>query len=243
MLEGKTVGRGGVEGRQFGGGQAGVEGGVLACGRSPGTGAVDQRHGVVLQVVRGSACALVGVRHGAAALQGPFAGGNAGVDAARTRGRGRDDARVLCIEAGGHLHHERDISLAGAVVGIGDVFGAWHLAFAGGDVAGRVHVRAVQGAKAARGGHVEHGAVVGVDRGAAQLGGRRSQGVGIRWRQRRSQPGFAQTRGQQIVCAAVVRGLLDRAQKCGLDVRGGVTAPAGRQDRHREGGRNEWMER
>ena len=236
MLEGKAIGRSGVEGGQLGGREARVEGCRLARCDGRGAGTVHQRHGVVLQVVRSTARALVRVRHGAALLQAPLAGRDAAVYTARARCRGGDHAGLLGVEAGRHLHHEGDILAACAVVGKRNVLSACHLAFAGGDLALRVHIGAIQRAVAAGRRHVEHGAVVGVDGGAAQLGCGGLERVGIgRWHGRR-QPRGAQASRQQVVAGAVVRDLADGAQVGGLGVECGavaITAAAGSQ--HRSG--------
>src|SRR5262249_59738647 len=96
-----------------GGGLRGVEigGEVRVVGRRRGGGALtaDEVDGVVLQVVGAGAGALVGVDHGAAALEPPFAGGGDGaVDATRARRRRRDDAAVGHVERIRHLHHHGD---------------------------------------------------------------------------------------------------------------------------------------
>lgn len=52
-------------------------------------------------------------------------------------------AGLLGVEAGRYLHHEGDILVASAVIER-DVLSARHLAFAGGDLALRVHIGAIQ---------------------------------------------------------------------------------------------------
>ncbi len=176
---------------------------LAAGGGAAGAGAVDQRDGVVGEIVRRGAGTLVGIGHRAAALQAPFAGRDTAVDAARAGRRGGDQARPRGIEAGRDLHHHRNVLPAAAVVGIGQILDAGDLALAAGDVALRVDVGPVQRAVAARGADIDQRLVVAPDRVAAQLGAGRRVGIG---RQRRGagQSVLAEPGGQQIVGVAVV---------------------------------------
>ena len=181
MLEGDAVRVGASPGQPVAVAQVRREERVLAGGHPARAHAVLQVDAVVLEHIQARAGTLVRIRHGAALLQAPFAGtADGAVDAARAAGRARDDAGMLGVEAGRHLHHQGDILLARAIIGIGDVFAARHQALARAHVSGRIHVRSVQGAIAAVGGNVEHGAVVGVDRIAAQFERRRLFRIRIR---------------------------------------------------------------
>ncbi len=148
VLERQALRRGPVEGREVRRRQACVEGGARARERGAGARAVDQRDGIGLQVMGRGARALVRIGHGAAALEAPFARGNAAVDAARAGRGGGDDAGARAVEGIRHLHHQSDIAAPRAVVRIGDGFRAGHHAFARCRTALRVHVRAVQPAVA-----------------------------------------------------------------------------------------------
>ncbi|GAA0807917.1 hypothetical protein GCM10009078_48510 [Cupriavidus gilardii] len=176
---------------------------LAAGGGAAGAGAVDQRDGVVGEILRRGAGALVGIGHRAAALQPPFAGRDAAVDAARAGRRGGDQARPRGIEAGRDLHHHRDVLPAAAVVGVGQILDAGDLALAAGDIALRIDIGSVQRAVAARRADIDQRLVVAPDRIAAQLGAGRRVGIG---RQRRGagQSVLAEPGGQQIVGVAVV---------------------------------------
>ena len=181
MLEGDAVRVGASPGQPVGVAQVRCEERVLAGGHPARAHAVLQIDAVVFKHIQARAGTLVRIRHGAALLQAPLAGAADGaIDAARAARRARDDAGTVRVEAGRHLHHQGDILLARAIIGIGDVFAARHQALARAHVSGRIHVRSVQGAIAAVGGNVEHGAVVGVDRIAAQFERRRLLRIRIR---------------------------------------------------------------
>src|SRR6202012_5756003 len=75
VLEGKSIGRRGVEGGAVLLRDVGGEVGVIACLTGIGTLALDQVHRVVLQIVRAGAASLVGVGDRATVLEAPFAGG------------------------------------------------------------------------------------------------------------------------------------------------------------------------
>ena len=83
----------------------------------------------------GAAGALVGVGHGTAFFQAPFAGADGAKHATRTRRGGGDDAGLAAVKAVGHLHHQGDVLLARAVVAEGGVLTPGDQAFAGGDIA------------------------------------------------------------------------------------------------------------
>src|SRR5690606_36302985 len=139
-------------------GVAQVGGEVRGVAGAVGVGALAayQIHGVGLQVVHAHAGALVGVGDGAAALEAPLARGrDRPVDAARAGGGGGDDAGVGRVERGRYVHHQGDVLLAGAVVGVGEVLVPGDSAFAQGVVAVEVDVRAVEHAVAAAGRHVD----------------------------------------------------------------------------------------
>src|ERR1051326_6648609 len=105
----------------------------------------------------------------AAVLEPPFArGADRAVDPARARRMRRDDAGPARIERVGNLYQERDVLLAAAVVGVSDVLASGDLAFGRGHVAVYVDIGAVQRPVSAGRGDVEHGAIVGIDRAAAQ---------------------------------------------------------------------------
>ena len=142
--------------------------------------AVLQMHGVGGEIVDAHPGALVGVGDRAAVLQSPLSGGADGaVDTARARRRGRDDAGAILLERRRNLHHHRDVELARAIVGVGEVLGARDLAFAQGVGAGRCRC---SGQRASRSRpsrvDVDERAVVVVDREPAQFRGRRGRRVG-----------------------------------------------------------------
>ncbi|MNK93622.1 hypothetical protein D3C87_1137930 [compost metagenome] len=214
-------------------------------------GAVDQRHGVRVEVVRRRAGALVGVGHGTATLEAPFADRNPAVDAARARRGGRDQARIGGVEIGRDLRHDRHVLLAGAIVGKGDVLGTGHLALAGRDVALGIHVRPVQRAVATQRVGIDDGAVVIEDGDAAQLGRRGRGGIGRHRRGGRGdQAVLAESGSQQVVGIAVVVLHADGAHHESRPVvrvlrRGAAAAPAvvivipaaaGANQQHRHGG-------
>ncbi|MNT17096.1 hypothetical protein D3C72_1522310 [compost metagenome] len=250
VLEGDAVRVGASPGQPLGVAQVRREERILACRHLACPQAVLQVDAVVLEHIQARAGTLVRIRHGAAFFQAPFTGAADGaVDAARAARRAGDDAGMVGIEAGRHLHHQGDVLLARAIVGIGDVFAARDQALARAHVPGRIHVRSVQGAVAAVGGNVEHGAVIGVDGIAAQFKRRRLFHVRIRGSCSR-QPRLAQASRQQIVRLAVVVGPRDGTQVAGHLVQffrrmvaaagcqhqhGAQTAPRAR-DRHLHGG-------
>ena len=232
VLEGNAVRVGASPGQPVGVAQVRREERVLAGGHPARAHAVLQVDAVVLEHVQARTGTLVRIRDGAALFQAPFAGtADGAVDSARAARRARDDAGAVRVEAGRHLHHQGDVLLARAIVRIGDVFAARHQALPRADIAGCIHVGAVQGAIAAVGGDVEHGAVIGVDGVAAQLGRRRLLSIRIRGRGAR-QPRLAQAGRQQVIALAVVVGPRDGAQVVGQLVqffRRMVAAAAGQQ--------------
>ncbi len=217
MLEGEAVGRDGVERAPRRVRQSGIE---LGRGRGAGRAgprAVDQRHRVVLQVVRRRARPLVVERHGAALLEAPLGGRDGAVDAARARRRGRQDARRGGIEAGRDLDDQRHAPPSRAVVAEGRVLGAADVAVAGERRAVVAHLRAVEHAEAARRGGVDERAVAGVDRQAPQL--RRRRRIRHRGREVRLQAGRSEPGRQQIVGGVVMGGGGDVDQERRLDAR------------------------
>src|SRR6266511_3263383 len=125
VLEGEPVGRLAVEGGALAVADAGGEVGSLAGEGGALAYAVDQSDGIVLQVVRADAGALVGVSDGATVLQAPLAaGGDGAIDAARPGGGAGDDAGVARIERRRYLHHQCHVLPPGAVVGVGQALGA-----------------------------------------------------------------------------------------------------------------------
>jgi hypothetical protein len=203
--------------------------GAMKLASSPAVGALaaQQVDGVVLQIVRAGAGALVGVGDGAAVLQPPFAGGgDRAVDPARARGGRGHDAGVQGIEVVRHLDHAGD-ALA-PVLGplVGDVFKTCDLALVVRDGPVRLDVRPVERAVAAARRRVDQGAVVVVDREPAQLLHGRLGRVGDGGSRRGAKAGLAEAGGQEVVVDAVIIGFHD------ADVR-----PFGRDVVLRRGGR------
>ena len=73
VLDGKAVGRGGIEGRALDGAQDGGKNRILASRRGIGAHTVLHADAIVLQIVNAAAGALVGVGHGTAVFKAPFA--------------------------------------------------------------------------------------------------------------------------------------------------------------------------
>ena len=96
---------------------------VIARLRGIGSVTLDQVDGVVLQVVRPGAGALVGVGDRAAVLEAPFAGGRDGaIDAARAgRWRG-NDAAIGRVEAVRYLHHHGHMAATLVLLLEGEIF-------------------------------------------------------------------------------------------------------------------------
>ncbi|ABA47591.1 hypothetical protein BURPS1710b_3199 [Burkholderia pseudomallei 1710b] len=184
-----------------------------ARARRGGERAVDQRDDARADLVRAVAAALVVVRDRAAALEPPLARrGDRAVHAARARRRRRHDARIRRIEARRHLHEQRDVLAAAAVVGIREIFGAGDLALAEGVVAREVDVRPPEAPVAAVRRDVDERPVVRVDREAPQLRGARLRGIREAGPRVAAEARLAEPRGQQIVARAVVGRLAHAAR-------------------------------
>ena len=208
VLESEPIGRRRVERRARARGDRRREVRVVACLPRSGALAADQVDGIVLQIVRTRAGALVGVGDRAAVLEAPFAGGGDGaIDPARAgRGRG-DNAAVGRVEAVRYLHHHGDTGAAVVLLFEGEIFVARDQPFVRRRIqrsAVGLDVGSVENRVPALRRYIDESAVIIVDRQATQLLRRRMERIAYcGWRGRleaqSAEPGCQQVIGNAVV--------------------------------------------
>ena len=193
VLEGEAVRRLGDEGRALGRRERDGEGRTRAGLGGRGALSAHQPDRVGREGMGAGAGALVGQRHGAAALQAPFGDADAAIDAARAGGGHGDDAGAGGVEGVGDLHGEGKGGVAGGITGERHDLGAEDAAL--GVRCRGADERAVEPAEAAARGDIDDGAVVAVQRGGAEL---LDRGRGGERGERLRQPVHSEAAGQQV---------------------------------------------